>query len=1280
MQRSTAVAAIAATIVATWTASLANAQTKVLPAPQDKGAGMLFHASFDKDRKADFAVGPDLPCQAQYARANRTAEGGTLVPGVFGKALTGSAKGGFGNYDALGNFLAERGTIAFFLRQEKMPYGFEPFWLRTVDAYYWSMYTRVCYKGAGALSVWFPNEIYRPATLSAGKLGKLEDGKWLHVAVAWDQAYGVRFYLDGKEVASSWGKETWTSRGVDPDFFQLAHNAGVAYDEVYVFDRALTAAQIARLHAANQPPSAKELEAIPLDEARRRNRLREMSWQKPDPSAFEVKLGATGLGANAIRQVLPVQARTVMKDGGEATDGKLGQGWPPLYNYGYGNGNGLHVEMDQPWDLAFIEGYFRGKVYGERRLLPGGEPIAAIQSPEFKRRWALPRGPGWLSFFKDAMEELGANPDKELVTQGRICELSFFQRGKHALDGAQTRALFLGPASAERGAKTLGVELTGRYGPGDRASMELLDSAPAQPGGQAVPGLRFHHVVIPPLGKETGLRGVRLAWTLNGKLNGNALAVELRDPALPGRRLFGMDCVLQGADAGPQTLDLTLDVADRLLPADKPLWMVFCFKDDVEILWQDPKSASRVELLLGTPQEVAADYLRADLAFMKSRFREMSESRPWCFHKEPEKEMVEFSRSAREVFLPLTQIWKALPNDPKVKALWYWTHKSLKDESPVEPLAVASAPGAPRWALLQRELLAQCRNILYWWIENRQAPNGEFGDAWGDDTDLMQNTAKITLLGDPGGRIAAAAKLVADGVYADKLIERGINRRTMDTLHAYEEGVNVQPVLALIDYGNPHYLERMMEAARTVETHLCARDKAGRLRFRSWDFGANEVRDKGNHGYDHPGNALFCHPALFLTYYSRNPKALKFLKDWVDGWLDFYAKDMRKGPEPFPSKTLMDGTVIGWDSKVRGYGYPDTYLALFQTTGDRKYAEITKYWTGAGGPGGGFMRGANYIAGMEMIDRKAFREHLIKWAETADLSCPSADDLGSDARERYMKWEVTGDEKAVYEALEACVRKVRLLFDAYTWGEPIDDRIWLPDHPLIMMTQGEISHERNQIWPRHYVSYLGLSDFAAWVRERSDTSLRVWIYSFADKAESGHVRVWRTPLGRYRVRLGPDANADGQPDSGDERVLELHRSAAIPVQVPPRTLCALEVSLVEQAKEDFWTRPDLAVSLDSTGRDKAGALVVKVHNVGGGAAKDVAVRAATATGREIGRQTIPRLEAPLDLNPRSVTLTFGETPAEDIIVSVDPAGAIAELNELNNSVVVRGQKPKGEAK
>ena len=1250
-------------------ASAFAADMAVAPAPKDSGSGLLFHVSFDSDRSAEVAPGPALPVMARYRNQNRTAGGGALVKGVFGKALTGRCgRSGSGHYDALGAFLPERGTIAFFVRQSGLHYGFEPFRINTVDPYYWRMYVRLSNK-SNRLSAWFADETYKPVVLHAGRGCSLKDSRWRHIAVVWDQAFGAKYYFDGKEVASNWGKVSWTSRGVDPDKISLHYDNGVSYDELYIFDRPLTAAQIRRLFRANTAPRPDEPAPTPFDEPRQRNRLRELSWERPDPAMARLRLNVEGLGVNAVRQIVPLDARGVKKYCGEAFDGKLGAGWPPLYGYRYAKGNGLHVNVGEPCDLAVIEGRFSGDVYGRRVLLPRGKPIARIRSRSFKRRlaFASPRAPGWLSFFRTETANNGH------VRGGRICELSFFRRNSHQLQGARVKRLYLGTAAVAPAVRALGRELTGRFAPGDRAALALSGSPPSRPGGQSVPGLRFHHLIVPGADSDTPLRGLRFVWRVRGDLAGNALYVEMRDPALPGRRLFASDFALTGArGAGPHTLDLTLDTADRLLPRNKSLWLIFCFKKNVDILWTGERP-SAVELLVGKREEVLPEYLRTELAFAKSRFRELSESRPWHRCQAPEKELTPFNRYARELFQPLVRLRELMPDDPKVRAIWLWTHKFVRDTRPVVPVPAPGAPDAPHWALLQRELLARCRDTLYWWIENRQTPNGEFGDAWGDDTDFIQNFPKIALLGDPGGKLARAARLVADGVYRDRLIERGINRRVTDTLHAYEEGVNAQPVMALMDYGAPKYLERMMEAAHTVAHELTAIDHAGRRRFRSGHFGAEGVRDKGRYGADHPGNALFCHPALFLCYYSRLPAARKFLQEWADGWLDIYKKKRRPGDTPYPKATLLNGSVVAWDSKIRGYGYVDLYVALHALTGERRYADVSRFWTGARGPGGGFMRGAHcYLPALELIDRDRWRKQLIRWADQADLSRPGDDSLGRAARERYMKWEMTGDEKAAIEALEACVRKMRLTFEAHTWAEPINDRIWLPDHPIIMMTQGEMSHERNQLWPRHYVSYEGFSDFAAWVREKSQERIRVWIYSFAATEEAGKVRVWRSPHAEYRVVFGPDADRDGLPDRASPMGLKLHRAAAIPLRLPPRRLCALDVRLMKLAKDDFWSRPDLALSTYGLG-DKCGdKLCVVLHNLGAGVARNVVVRVTDAKGAELARRRVREIEAPLDLKPRRRQILFTGLPLSgDLVVTADPGNAISEINEDNNVLRLR---------
>lgn len=313
----------------------------------------------------------------------------------------------------------------------------------------------------------------------------------------------------------------------------------------------------------------------------------------------------------------------------------------------------------------------------------------------------------------------------------------------------------------------------------------------------------------------------------------------------------------------------------------------------------------------------------------------------------------------------------------------------------------------------------------------------------------------------------------------------------------------------------------------------------------------------------------------------------------------------------------------------------------------------------------------SYLPALEFLDRKRWRKHLLHWARTADLSRPGEDGMGRAARRRYMEWEITGDDKVAIEALEACVRKLRLTFEAHTWAEPINDRIWLPDHPLVMMTQGEMSDERNQIWPRHYVSYRGFTDFAAWVREKSDRHVKVWLYSFAERPERGEVRLWRGPLGQYRVDFGPDADGNAVPDRPRPRMLTLHRGAPIGLELPSRRLMALDVRLMKPSKEDFWSRPDLAVSLYGTGSCKAD-LCVALHNLGNSPAHNVSVVVKDAAGKVVSRRRVSLIGPPLDLKPSHEMVRFTGLPETgDLHVEADPEKAIAELCEDNNLCAIK---------
>lgn len=1239
----------------------------VLPPPVDEGQGLIFRASFDNSLKAEVAQGGALPTQSRSGVWPKDMAG-KWVPGRFGMALTGP--GAFDAYPALGNFLPERGTVAFHVRKTGAAYNFDPFTIRTMDAYYWTMYLRMIADAGGGFSVWFPNELYVPLVTSktAARPSEFTDNAWHHVAIVWDQAYGVQSYLDGRLWGSTWGKAGWFSRGLDPDFIGLVNGERVAYDELHIFDRPLTAEQVAALASTNTLPALSALPAVPFDAQRRMNRLKELGWEQPDPAVPPAVLGRTGLGANAIRQIAPVEGLAVKKECSGVFDGKLGTSWPPTYNYRFNGGNGLHVRVDGEYDYMTLEGNFAGKVYGDRSLLPPADrpPLLQLRSKSFVTRTALGAArQGWLSFFtdKDVPSMNDVMPD-EPTPSVRIEELGFFRRGTHSLTGTPQR-FYLGPAGVTAGWESLGAQFNGRFAAGDRAAFSLSNVPPGEAGGQTVAALRFHHLIFPVPDKATLVQGMRLALRVRGGGPDNLLRLEVRDPLLPARRTTMVEFALRGASDEPQWLDLTVDFLDRMVYPGTRLWVTLAFKERVDVLWAGERESSFVELYAAPQGVVTPEYFEYEMAFVKSRFRDISEPRPWGVHKEPEKELADRNLGARELFRPLERLRDLRPDDLRAQAMWRWTHKFAVDTTPVVPKAVAGCPDAPQWALLQRELLGACRDVYYWWMDNRQTENGEFGDAWGDDTDLIQGLVKPALFSDPDGRLSRCARLVADGAYRDQM-KRGINAVMTDPLHGYEEGLNAQAVAAQTAYGHPLYLERLMEASSTVRDYLTAFDAKGRRRFKSNWFGATQMRDKGEYGVDVPSNALFMHPALLLAYYSKSPDAVQLLREWADGWIAAKSEvdaAARPAGRTFPTGIRMDGTVERWDRRFRGYGMPGVFLGLHHLTGDARYVDPSIWGESAGLPSstevlyGGF-------------DRSQHRPALLAWAEAADLTRVAVDQFGHEARRRYFKFELTGDEGAAIGALDASIRNTRTMFMGYTWCEPIDDRIWLPDDVGIVMAMGDLPHERNNLWPRHWVSYTGFGDFAAWLREKSEGRLKLWLYNFKDVPESGAVRVWRSPAGTYRVRSGP-ADAQGNLAAGaGESSLFLHRFAAISLRLPPRSLYVLEVELLKASAEDFYARPDLAVCAEDAVRT-GDRIKVVVHNLGVGPASNVVVRLVDAGGKTLDEKAVAQLTPAVKFLPSRVEVELkAPASAGRVRVVVDPENRIAELNEENNGAEI----------
>jgi hypothetical protein len=169
------------------------------------------------------------------------------------------------------------------------------------------------------------------------------------------------------------------------------------------------------------------------------------------------------------------------------------------------------------------------------------------------------------------------------------------------------------------------------------------------------------------------------------------------------------------------------------------------------------------------------------------------------------------------------------------------------------------------------------------------------------------------------------------------------------------------------------------------------------------------------------------------------------------------------------------------------------------------------------------------------------------------------------------------------------------------------------------------------------------------------------------------MRVWRLLHGLYEVLIGVDHDGDDQIDQTlSERKEELARYGAVEFAAPPRQTVVLELRLLE-ALERITARPDLAVGPgDVTSED--GSVKVTVHNIGAAAAPATTVEFRDAGGQALARADVPSLQAPLDLEPKTVEvrLELARALAGGCEVVVDPAGRVREITKVNNVASVGG--------
>lgn len=698
-------------------------------------------------------------------------------------------------------------------------------------------------------------------------------------------------------------------------------------------------------------------------------------------------------------------------------------------------------------------------------------------------------------------------------------------------------------------------------------------------------------------------------------------------------------------------LSVTFDVPDLIYAAGEPVWLTLRARNAVTL----DMARSRLTLNLLTPAQAQPQYLPQLERLMRRMYSDASEAHAYDGRDWSQMVLGRYVRRVRAL-------------DPGNRAAAH-IHRRIARIREDVTLQRPRPAKAPEWAVWAREALRRNDQVIRWWLDHRQRSNGELGGHINDDGEFSCNWPSHYLItGDR--RLVDALRKLADVAWAMSA-GTGYTVGSRDVEHAAEDQSCTQPQVLLVDYGNPTAVERLMVMSRYLD-FWTAVNPAGRRQFKSYMFNTKQIWDDPPFDVDHPYCPLAMVGAGHLVWYTRHELVERLFLEEATSWALACLSTAGGKPEGQIPKEIRFR-----DSQINPYApYPTNPILLKRDDlyRDGAGAYIVQY----------FLRGAQTLSSDELFSRV-----LKAWAPPPEQRLAEAhamlrrflESTGSregawDPSQKettlHEAWRATGDRTWLVEELKEVVRQQVRMQWLLTEAEPYTDRIPVPGRELLArMFLGDWTSGKSHV-PGHWVSWEGGGlDYAALVLDATPQHFKALVHSFREQECPMVMRVWRMPHGRYDISLGVDRDGDDQPDEMLRRsTRELYRyDGAVRFLAPPGSTLVIELALQERLP-DIRARPDLAMGAEDVAVEEE-AMTVTVHNIGGAASPPSEVEVRSASGAVLGSAKVPAIGPPHDLQPAVARVRVPlPSHAKPAAVWLDPAGAIAEITEANNQLVV----------
>ncbi|MGD0095899.1 MAG: LamG-like jellyroll fold domain-containing protein [Terracidiphilus sp.] len=1279
--------------------------------PSSTEPGLLFYLSGDHGFDADYAAN------------------GRTAPNYSSdiKILPGGAKGSYlqcGNnqllsYWAPGNIYSQRGTLSFYWRSRDPvdETAFPIFRVGYADHSSWDqVWLRIDYNGHGFDA--FVTDMNLGRTRVSYDMPNFpKQDQWVNLTLTWDETTGIRFYVDGKMVAEKAATGMFDagldqfgphSRIIGPTGVEstYSYDRGGDIDEVRIYDRALSDDNVASIAKGETPKDIPPITRSISNTETQKEWWFHYGWNRPGDLPAPLPAANT-----TIRKVQINDAYDIGRWWWRANDGIRETTWPGVYNRSRLTGRFDYFQLPD-WDCYAISGKtitfilpdepwnhleFSGGAFGNMTLLTPDVSEDAVRRAGLDGKML----PGKTLFERPSGQETTFHDIPEPVTGGKLR----FTNVEQETPIGEFSAYYVHPGDPPDGIVQLKYRLTTHASPADNPSLQPLlsfihDRYPADerslvvgmPGGfagsrrrpgssprdslgkEGVSAMPIVHILIPD-----DLRGLPANTThipsytwddMYAGLDGIAIDlpalsvkpthgdyvpmnIEVRDPLWPLRDMFNFTFSVKPGE----THTLWLDTRDRILPNDKSL-LITIASASAEFKATALEGAE-VRLIFKPYKDALKEHIADRLTQVRDNFSNMTEEHV------NSKRLNTYNR----FYADITDLLRVDPSNCLGRKYW---HEWNPETAPPDFTPPAAPAGVPAWAYLQAKDVDYFQRIADFYVDKRQAWDGEFGGGLGDDSDFTNLFPSLALMGAEPEKLKTSLSRELEAMYENKMWTNGLATGQFDELHSYEDGLNVLGQSLMIDFGNPKDLERAMVTARRLEW-LTGVNAAGHRHIRSSYFSGAKMAEGGVWGWTKGRSYMVFHPALDLVLFNGAPETRKMVLETVDGMLAHRKQD---ADGRFVTRTEINFKTdedLPW-----GDSTPDfMFWAAYRWTGDKKYVLP-------------FMdEGPSSLAhvssdALDILNlREPWGKQLVTAAGTADattgVAATRAQSMTGSAE--TLAWQVTGDTRYLERLYTAQLQAESNREWINTEGSLWIDRVTDSAGPMFVNTElqrarfGGVALIRNHIYPGNAVGWRFAapakpSSLGILVPEATPDHLKIIVYNLETVPVKTQMIGWEIDPGKWSITQGTRGNAETDPiENVSKRTESFERSTGLDFTFAPRTTTVLELNLVEKGVP-YWSRPDLGISADDISI-MGNEMKVTVHSLGGVDAPASKVVLRDSSGKVLATASAAPLKAPIDLLPKTEVVSLTLPRGADWkggSVSVEITGTLPEITLMNNRV------------